>query len=133
MLLGNLPHGDVARVLRAAAVGAPGVPAGGIYVGAARKEEFGLAIVEALAAGLPVVAPAGGGPATYVREGVTGVLADMASTANLATAIERAVTLVADPRRVELARHDVLDGLTIENMAERLVELYASIAHAVAS
>ena len=56
----------------------------------------------------------------------------MSSTANLAAAIERAVTLVADPRRVELARHDVLDGLTIENMADRLGELYGSIAHAVA-
>ena len=133
ILLGNLPHGDVARVLRATAIGAPGVPAGGVYVGAARKEEFGLAIVEALAAGLPVVAPTGGGPSTYVRDGVTGVLADTSSAAALATSIERAIALVADPGRVELARRDVLDRLTIENMADRLVELYGSIAHVVAS
>ena len=40
----------------------------GAYVCGSLKEEFGLAILEAMAAGLPVVAPAGGGPATYVEE-----------------------------------------------------------------
>ncbi|MGH9271041.1 MAG: glycosyltransferase, partial [Ilumatobacteraceae bacterium] len=132
ILLGNLPHRDVARVLRAAAIGTPGVPAGGVYVGAARKEEFGLAIAEALAAGLPVVGPAGGGPTTYVRDGVTGVLADTSSAAALATAIDRAIALVPDPHRVALARDDILDRLTIENMAEGLVELYGSMTHAIA-
>ena len=46
---------------------------------AAAKEEFGLAIVEALGAGLTVVAPDVGGPATYVADGDTGVLADTRS------------------------------------------------------
>ena len=129
LLLGHRPHDDVARILAAIAAGAPGVPSGGVYVGAARKEEFGLAIVEALAAGLPVVAPAGGGPSTYVRDGETGVLVDGgSSTATLAAAIDRAMAMRSRPRRVEQAAHDVLDELTIETMAARLVELYGSLA-----
>ncbi|MGI9052454.1 MAG: glycosyltransferase [Ilumatobacteraceae bacterium] len=127
-LLGHQPHADVARILAAAAAGAPGVPGAGVYVGAARKEEFGLALLEALAAGLPVVAPAGGGPATYVRDGMTGVLVEGSSTAALVAAIGRALDLRSRPGRVEQAAHDVLDELTIENMAARLAELYGSLA-----
>ena len=41
---------------------------------ASLKEEFGIALLEAMATGLMVVAPDGGGPATYVQDGVTGVL-----------------------------------------------------------
>jgi glycosyltransferase involved in cell wall biosynthesis len=47
---------------------------GGVYVCASIKEEFGIAILEGMAAGLLVVAPTGGGPATYVENGVTGIL-----------------------------------------------------------
>jgi hypothetical protein len=46
---------------------------GGVYVDGALKEEFGLAVLEAMAAGLPVVAPSTGGPSTYVDDGDTGV------------------------------------------------------------
>ena len=53
VLLGGRPHADVARLLVAAARGrAGGWPAGGVYVDGAWKEEFGLAVLEALAAGL---------------------------------------------------------------------------------
>lgn len=132
VLLGHRPHGDVARILAAAAGGSRLVPGGGIYVGGARKEEFGLAIVEGLAAGLPVVAPVNGGPATYVRDGVTGVLVDTTSVAALADGMERALGLAATPGRAATATRDVLDHLTIEAMAERLVELYRSAARVVA-
>ena len=57
---------------------------------ASLKEEFGIAILEAMAAGLVVVAPDGGGPATYVDDGVTGVLADTSSPEALAAAVARA-------------------------------------------
>ena len=125
VLLGHRPHGDVARLLAGIADGVDPLLAGrGIYVGAARKEEFGLAIAEGLAAGLPVVAPEGGGPPTYVRDGVTGILADTSSVQSLGAAIVRALSLIDVPGRAESARRDVLEHLTIERMARRLVELY---------
>jgi glycosyltransferase involved in cell wall biosynthesis len=131
VLLGHRPHDEVARLLAVAARGVGSVPeggvaGGGIYVGAARKEEFGLAIVEALAAGLPVVAPAGGGPATYVTEGVTGVLVDTMSVDALADGMRRALALSGVPGRADAATAGVLEHLTIERMAERLVGLYRS-------
>ena len=58
------------QLLRAAAHGIPGVAgAGGVYACPSRKEEFGLALLEALAAGLSVVGPDRGGPPTYVEDG----------------------------------------------------------------
>ena len=50
---GHRPHADVPQILRAAVYGIPGVAGtGGVYACPSRKEEFGLALLEALAAGL---------------------------------------------------------------------------------
>ena len=65
LLLGHRPHDAVAELLHAARSGVPGTVAPhGVYACASAKEEFGLALLEALAVGLPVVAPRMGGPAT---------------------------------------------------------------------
>ena len=118
VMLGHRPHLDTARLLADAA------RRGGVYVCASEKEEFGLAIVEALAAGLVPVAPIAGGPSTYLRDGETGVLCDTSSVPGLAAAIERAAGLVDRPGRAERAREQVLTTLTIEQMAEALAGLY---------
>jgi len=127
VLLGQRPHEQVAHILAAAARGAaPVVGAGGVYVCGAPKEEFGLAIVEALAAGLPVVAPQRGGPAAYVRDGTSGVLVDTTSAPAISDGIERALVLATDRATVGAASQWVLEELTIEAMADRLVDLYRS-------
>ena len=75
LLPGHRPNDVVARWVAAARTGLPGRSAPrGIYVCASLKEEFGIALLEAMASGLVVVAPDGGGPATYVDEGDTGFL-----------------------------------------------------------
>ncbi len=75
ILPGHRPNDVVARWTAAVRCGLPGLSAPrGIYVCASVKEEFGIALLEAMASGLLVVAPDGGGPATYVEEGVTGFL-----------------------------------------------------------
>ena len=91
VLLGHQPNDVIAFALAVSAIGLPGLVApGGLYVCGAAKEEFGLAIVEALGAGLTVVAPDVGGPATYVTDGDTGVLTDTRSVSGLRTAMGRA-------------------------------------------
>jgi glycosyltransferase involved in cell wall biosynthesis len=120
VLLGRRPHDETIALLVDAAA------RGGVLVSGSLKEEFGLAIVEALAAGLTVVAPATGGPATYVADGDTGVL--VAADQPLGPAILRAVDLVDRPQRAERARATIEAHHTVESMAERLVELYRRIA-----
>ena len=79
LLAGHRPNATATAWLAAAQRGTPGTSApGGVYVCASLKEEFGIAILEAMTVGLVVVAPDGGGPATYVDEGVTGILTDTA-------------------------------------------------------
>lgn len=131
VLLGHRSNDDVARILAAAHVGVGDSAApGGAYVSGSRKEEFGLAIVEALAAGLPVVAPIAGGPSTYVEDGRTGVLVDATDRAALAAAMGRALDLAPLPGRAELARATVRTRFSIATMARDLAALYADAAPA---
>ncbi len=127
VMLGHRPHDDVLRVLAAAEAGlGPTIGPGGAYACASRKEEFGLALLEALAAGLPVVAPRTGGPPSYVEEGVTGRLVDTLDTAALAAAIHDALDLAGRPGRAEHARDLVEERFTIRSMAATLVPAYAA-------
>ena len=87
-----------------------------------------MAIVEALGAGLPVVAPTRGGPASYVRHGESGVLVDTTSVPALVDGIDRALALATDRSVIDDASRRVLTDLTIEAMADRLVELYHSLS-----
>lgn len=123
-LTGHMPPHDVSDLVAFAA------SHGGVYVCASDKEEFGLAIVEAMAAGVVVVAPLRGGPRTYVDDGHDGVLCDTLDVDNLRTAIIRARTLVDTPGRAERTRATVRAELSIERMAGRLGEVYRSLVTA---
>jgi glycosyltransferase involved in cell wall biosynthesis len=61
------------------------------------EEDFGIAMVEALAAGMPVVALDAGGARDIVRPGVDGVLIDRADIDPLRTAIRSAAETTWDP------------------------------------
>ena len=127
VMLGHRPHDDVLRVLAVAEAGlGPDIAAGGAYVSGSRKEEFGLAIVEALAVGLPVVAPRAGGPASYVEDGVTGRLVDTMDRPALAGAIHGALDLARVRSRAERARDLVARRFTIGVMSDALVPVYVA-------
>ncbi|PWF85592.1 glycosyltransferase [Kocuria rosea] len=134
LLAGHRPHATVAAWLAAVRRGRPGLSSpAGVYVCASLKEEFGVALVEALATGLPVVAPDAGGPATFVADGVTGVLVDTGDPAALARAVARALDLAARPdaeRTADAARAMVRDRFSIEGMATALTSVYDdAVAH----
>jgi glycosyltransferase involved in cell wall biosynthesis len=127
VLLGARPRHETAQVVAAAHLGAPGVIAPhGAYVNGAAKEEFGLALLEALATGLPVVAPSVGGPSTYVDHGVNGVL--VGPTEPMAPAMIAALAMSGDPRRAERARAAIDRNYTIDAMADALVTAYTPLA-----
>ncbi len=126
VLLGHRPNRDIGFLLAAARRGLDGLNAPhGAYVCASEKEEFGLAIVEALATGLPVVAPRDGGPPTYVEEGVTGVLVETRSEADLARGIQAALDLAVAPRGLEEATDAIRRTYDTRTMAGRLAAVYA--------
>ena len=127
VMLGHRPHDDVLRVLAIAEAGLlPWAAPGGAYACGSRKEEFGLAIVEALGIGLPVVAPLVGGPASYVEEGVTGRLVDTLDAAALAAGIHGALDIAGLPGRAERARRLVGDRFTIRAMTDALAPIYST-------
>ncbi len=132
LLTGHQPNDVVARWVAAARTGLPGLSApGGVYVCASLKEEFGLALLEAMGSGLLVVAPDGGGPATYVEDGVTGFLTATTDPERLATTIGRALDASlaeTDDHRAARSRRTVESRFTIQRMAQTLADVYATVA-----
>jgi glycosyltransferase involved in cell wall biosynthesis len=88
-------------------------------------EPFGQVIIEAMAAGKPVVATRGGGVPEIVQDGVTGILAPMGDAAAMAEAI---CELLADPERAAkmgaAGRERVLRSFTVEVTARRLEHVF---------
>ena len=131
LLPGHRPNDVVARWVAAARTGLPGLSAPrGVYVCSSLKEEFGIALLEAMASGLLVVAPDGGGPATYVVEGDTGFLTATWHADRLADAIDSALTASlaeTDDRRAERSHATVEESFTIQRMARMLDDVYARV------
>ncbi|WP_375385140.1 glycosyltransferase [uncultured Microbacterium sp.] len=132
VMAGHRPNDVVARWMAAARTGLPSATApGGVYVCASIKEEFGIALLEAMATGLLVVAPDGGGPATYVEDGVTGILAATWDPGQLRAAVDTAVVTAQGERGQERARRsrEMVQGrFTIQQMSDALGRVYDTVA-----
>ena len=98
-----------------------------VFVHSGPFETFGQTIQEAAASGLPVVAPAAGGPVDLVDEGVSGYLVPPGDGAALAAGVAR---LAADPalrgRMSEAARRKVL-GRSWAALTGELIEHYTAV------
>jgi glycosyltransferase involved in cell wall biosynthesis len=92
-------------------------------------EPFGNVIIEAMARGLPVVAPAEGGPAEIVTDGVDGVLVPPRDPAALATAL---LELLESPGTAaalaDRALTTTAERFTIEQGARRFTEVLREVA-----
>ena len=90
-------------------------------------ESFGMAALEAMACGAPVVASRVGGLAMMIQDGVTGVLIPPRDSAALASAV--AALLADEPRRRTLGRlaHQWAQSFAWPSVARTLVELYEEL------
>ena len=98
-----------------------------VFVHSGCYETFGQAIQEAAASGLPVVAPAVGGPLDLVRPGVTGYLVTPGDAGALAAAVAR---LVADPalRAAQgRAARDIVLARSWTTLGDALIGHYAAV------
>jgi glycosyltransferase involved in cell wall biosynthesis len=93
-----------------------------------RPEPFGRVLIEAMAAGKPVVATAAGGVPEIVTDGETGLLVPPGEPAALAAAIRR---LLIDPclreRLGNAGRREAEARFDIRIHAERIQEVYRSV------
>ena len=92
-------------------------------------EPFGMALIEAMATGLPVVAPSSAGPAEIVEDRVTGLLyppGDAEAAARCVTALLADAQLAG--RLGEAARKAVERRFTAERQLAELVDVLATAA-----
>lgn len=105
--------GDVAAWYRRAA----------LLVHPARWEGFGLALLEAMLAGLPVVASRVSSIPEVVRDGETGLLVPPDDSGALAAAVDAVLREPGDLGAAGLAR--AREEFSVARMAERTLEVYA--------
>jgi glycosyltransferase involved in cell wall biosynthesis len=92
---------------------------GFIHVG---EEDFGITMVEALAAGAPVVALGAGGATDIVRPGIDGVLIERAERRELRAAIQQVAEATWDPRELRSRALEFSTDRFLDRMREWLDE-----------
>ena len=107
-------HGELPTFLRA----------GDVLVHASEREQFGQALIEAMACGLPVIAVDRGGPATIVGDSGAGWLVEAGDRDALAAALVEAVNDAGERQgRGRLAREHALAHYSWERIGAELAEL----------
>ena len=95
-----------------------------LFVHPGELETFGQAVQEALASGLPVLAPARGGPIDLVRSGVTGFLYAPGDLAELRRRAEQLVTDSALRAACSRAARDFVRERTWPHLFDQLLGYY---------
>jgi glycosyltransferase involved in cell wall biosynthesis len=124
-LIAELSLQDRIRLLGQVEDVAPFLAAMDVFVSASQTESFGLAMVEALASSLPVVATDTKGAQEIIRDGETGFLVPVGQSAALAKAISR-LLIDADlrERMGQLAYRDACERFQLENMVDAIEQIY---------
>jgi len=101
-----------------------------VFVHSGPHDTFGQTLQEAAASGLPVVAPAAGGPLDLVRDGVTGFLVQPGDAQALAAAV---ATLAAEPElraAAGRAAREMVLARTWPIMCDELIGHYEGVLQA---
>ncbi|MGQ9730190.1 MAG: GT4 family glycosyltransferase PelF [Candidatus Zipacnadales bacterium] len=99
-----------------------------VFVLSSRQEGFPITILEAMAAGKPVVTTNVGGCAEAVVDGETGLVVPPEDPQALAEALEYVLTHPDEARRMgEAGRRRVEEHFTVEAMVKKHVEVYKKV------
>ncbi len=100
-----------------------------LYVSPARSEPFGLTIVEAMAAGVPVIATRSEGASEILSDGETGRLIPIDDIEILAGVISELLSDPAQRERLALnAKSVARERFSLERMVDRTEEIYREVA-----
>jgi glycosyltransferase involved in cell wall biosynthesis len=95
---------------------------------ASEPEPFGLVIAEAMATGTPVIATRGGGPIEIIKEGITGLLVPMKSSAGIREAIKKLLGSRELRETISInARKDVKERFPIAQHVTKVQKMYEDI------
>jgi len=98
-----------------------------LFVSSARSEPFGLAIVEAMAAGVPVVATASEGALEIIDDQRSGRLVPIGDLPSMAKVIDQLINDATERRRLaQNAKAVAREQFSLERMVERTEEVYES-------
>ena len=93
-----------------------------LFASTSRTETFGMAIAEALATGLPVVATRSGGPESIIKEGM-GLLVEH-DVVSIAAGLKKASERSFEPERI---RSSIVERYSSGVIAKTLLELYDEV------
>ena len=98
-----------------------------IFVFPSRLETFGLVVVEAMAAGLPVVAARVGGVSEIVSEGETGYTFDSGDTKAIVAGIRNIARNPENMRRMGANARAFAETQSWDAIMDEVIEIYASL------
>ncbi|MHC4676774.1 MAG: glycosyltransferase [Planctomycetota bacterium] len=97
------------------------------FVFASQSETFGIVLVEALAAGVPVVAVSASGVDDIMVDGTNGILLPTEDARTFSDAIRR-VAFCGGRTRFEVACRESARRFSVENFINALIQLYSELA-----
>jgi glycosyltransferase involved in cell wall biosynthesis len=103
-----------------------------LFIHPSRREGFGLSLVEAMAAGLPVIASNCDGPAEILEHGRYGILFENGSVESLAEAILKMIDMLKNGEAQTLAESaytHALQHYSIHRTASEYINLYERILY----
>jgi glycosyltransferase involved in cell wall biosynthesis len=99
-----------------------------IFVTPSPKEALGLPTIEAMAAGIPVIATSAGGIFSLIENGKTGMLVPKRAPDAIATEIERLIDQPGTARQLaEAGRAHVAENFNIDSVADRMAAVYDEV------
>lgn len=103
------------------------LPQADVFCLSSKTEGLGTSVLDAMAAGVPVAATAGGGIPEMIEHGVTGLLAPVGDGGALAAAVDRLLDDPALARRLAGAARERVRDFAVERTIERTEALYREL------
>jgi len=98
-----------------------------VFLLTSRTESFGIAILEAMAAGCPVIATRSGGPGTIITDGIDGLLADVGDVQTIVHHLEHLLSNEELRSSIIQNAHQEIKRYSLETTTKMTQEVYDEI------